>query len=866
MKLDRFELKTQEVVWRGQEIAFLEGHGQLEVEHLMLAILDTEDNPLQPILNKFQIGPNFLKLLLNESLKSFPKKKVTKKELLEPTDRLKKVFEVAAQEAVILKTDFINIKLLIIAIACEVDGATARLFESFYLDAKRLTKLLLQEKEEIRQAAAGEKYPVLARFSRDISRLARLGELDPVVGRDQEIERVIQVLSRRTKNNPVLIGPAGVGKTAIFEGLVQKIVAGAVPLSLRNKQCYALDLASVLAGAGVRGEVEERIKAIIKEVTETDHQVVLFIDEIHTIVGAGGGAGGMDVSNLLKPALARGELRCIGATTADEYHKYIEKDKALERRFQQILVEEPAPAKTMEMLKGLREKYEIYHGVIITDEALKTAVKLGERYITYRAFPDKAVDLIDEACSRVKNRAESLPEVLQKVEEEVKELHLDKEMLKHEEGGVNQEKLKGVDSRIEKIKEENKKLVLKWRGERELVRQLQNLRVKIWQAKLESHSAARKQEQERAIEMVFSVLSDLLKEYNQALNELKNLQGSDPLVRIEVLGDDVAEGVSRWTGIPVTRLLTEETQKLKEIENFLKRRIVGQDEAVALVSDAVRRSRTGFQDPHRPIGSFIFLGPTGIGKTELAKTLAEFLFDDEEATVRVDMSEYMEKHNVARLIGAPPGYIGYEEGGYLTEAVRHKPYSVVLLDEVDKAHADIFNILLQVLDEGHLTDGQGNKINFKNTLLILTSNLGAEYTYKITEKGYDWVKEKIMEELRKCFRVEFLNRLDDVVLFNPMSREMIEKIVDIQFDRVKKIIENSDSELEIEMSPAARKFVAEVGYDPVFGVRPLKRVLQKEIQDQLAIKVINGEIPKAAQVTIDFDSKEKTLVFKIKKA
>lgn len=860
MKLDGFELKTQEIVGRGQAVAFRNGQTELEVEHLVLAILDARDNPLLPIFEKFQVSLNFFKLLLNEALKDLPKKKIAKKELIEPSNRLKKVFDVASQEAVILKADFVSIRHLIIAIACEVDGATARIFETFNLDAKKLTRFLLEEKAGGRPPEA-EKFPILSQFSRDISRLARLGELDPVIGRDPEIDRVLQVLGRRAKNNPVLIGPAGVGKTAIFEGLVQRIVSGQVPVNLRNKQCYALDIASVLAGAGAKGVVEERIKAILKEIADSDNQIVLFIDELHTIVGAGGGGGSLDISNLLKPALARGQLRCIGATTVDEYRKYIEKDKALERRFQQILVEEPSAEKAEAMLRGLREKYEIFHGLIITDEAIKTAVKLADRYIPYRSFPDKAVDIIDEACSRVKNMAESLPADLQKVEEELKELHLDREMLRHEEGHDNAPKIKEIEVHIAKIKEENKKLVEKWRQERELVRQLRQLRIKIWQAKLESHSAARKQEQEKAMEMVFNVLTELLKEYNRTMEEFKQAQGKNPLIRIEVLADDVAEGVSRWTGIPVTRLMAEETKKLKEIENCLQKRVVGQEEAVGLVSAAVRRARTGFQDPNRPIGSFIFLGPTGVGKTELAKTLAEFLFDDEEALVRVDMSEYMEKHNVARLIGAPPGYIGYEEGGQLTEAVRHKPYCVVLLDEVEKAHQDVFNVLLQVLDEGHITDGQGNKINFKNTILILTSNLGSEYTSQLPEKGYDWVKGKIMEELKKYFRLEFINRLDDIVLFNPMTPQMIEKIVDIQFNRIQKIIKGSDYELDIELTPAGRQFLAEVGFDQVFGARPLKRILQKELQDELAVKVIAGEIKKGASVKIEADAKNKKLAF-----
>jgi ATP-dependent Clp protease ATP-binding subunit ClpB len=861
MKLDRFEIKTQELISTAQEIAFKSGHAQLEVEHVMLAVLETKGNPLEPILEKLQISASFLKILLQEALKDFSKKELAKKDLLEPTDRLKKVFDVADKEAALLKADFVSVTHLIIAIACEVNGATANILESFNLGAKRLTRLLLEAKKEV-PGFDKETFPILSQYSRDITRLARMGDLDPVIGRDDEIERVTQVLSRRTKNNPVLIGAAGVGKTAIFEGLVQRIVSGQVPASLKNKQCYALDLASLLAGASARGEIEERVKGIIKEIRESDNQIVLFIDEVHTIVGAGG--GGLDVSNLLKPALARGELRCIGATTVDEYRKYIEKDKALERRFQQIMVDEPVPAKAEEMILGLKEKYEIFHGLIITEEAIKTAVKLAQRYITYRSFPDKGVDLIDEACSRVKNAADSLPKSLQKVEEELRERHLDKEMLKHEGGAGAEEKIKEIDLQIEKIKESNKKIILQWRQERDLVKKLRMVRYKIWQAKLESHSAARRQEQERAMELIFNVLSGLFEEYNSVLEELKMVQGDSVLIRIEVLPEDVAEGVSRWTGIPTTRLMAEEAQKLKELEDYLGRRVVGQDEAVKLVSAAVRRARTGFQDPNRPIGSFVFLGPTGVGKTELAKTLAEFLFDDDEAMVRVDMSEFMEKHNVARLIGAPPGYVGYEEGGYLTEAVRHKPYSVVLLDEVEKAHADIFNILLQVLDEGHLTDGQGNKVNFKNTLLILTSNIGADLTAKLTENNRDEIKEKMIERLKEHFRPEFINRLDDIVLFNSMSKQMIEKIVAIQFSRVREIIKNSDYELELELSSLARGFLAEIGYDPAFGARPLKRALQKEIQDKLALKVISGEIPARSKILIDFTPKEKGLVFKIK--
>ena len=849
MRLDKLTTKSQEALQQAQGLAEKRNHQAIDVEHLLFALMGQKEGVVLALLQKLGVALSSVTERLQKALDRLPQVTGAAGQAY-ITPRLKKTIESAESEAESLKDEYNSTEHLLLAMVQDSGEAGKILKEQGATRDKILNALVgIRGAQRITDPNPEEKYQALEKYGRDLTDLARKGKLDPVIGRDDEIRRVIQVLSRRTKNNPVLIGEPGVGKTAIVEGLALRIVNGDVPEGLKEKRLIGLDLGALVAGAKFRGEFEDRLKAVLKEVTDASGQIVLFIDELHTLVGAGAAEGAMDASNMLKPALARGELRCVGATTLDEYRKRVEKDPALERRFQQVYVGEPSVEDTIAILRGLKERYEVHHGVRITDGAIIAAATLSHRYISDRFLPDKAIDLIDEAASRLRIEIDSMPIEIDEVERKILQLEIEKQALKREEDKASKERLAQLEREIENLRETSGGLKAHWQNEKESIQRIRSLKEKIEATKVEEQKAQREGDLNRAAELRYGTLTQLQKDLEQANQKLAELQKDQKMLKEEVDAEDVAEVVAKWTGIPVSKMLEGEVQKLLKMEDRLKLRVIGQETAIHAVANAVRRARAGLQDESRPIGSFIFLGQTGVGKTELCRALAEFLFDDEQAMVRLDMSEFMEKHSVSRLIGAPPGYVGYEEGGYLTEAVRRRPYSVVLFDEIEKAHPDVFNALLQILEDGRMTDGQGRTVDFKNTVIIMTSNLGSQYIQELAAKDRKEMERRVNAALREAFKPEFLNRVDETIIFNNLGREEIKSIVQIQLQRLRKNL--ASRKISLELSERAQALIADKGYDPVYGARPLKRTIQRLIQDPLAVKILAGEFKEGDRVRVD---------------
>jgi ATP-dependent Clp protease ATP-binding subunit ClpB len=860
MRLDKLTLKAQETIQVSQQLAEKSGHQQIEPEHLLSAILGLQEGAIPPLLAKIGVNQAQLKRQADAALEKMPRVSGTGYGQAYISPRTKSVLDQAFKEAEQMKDEYVSLEHILITMSEEKGGEAGRILASFGISRDTVLAALVDIRggQRITDQNPEDKYQALERFSRDLTAIAAKGNLDPVIGRDDEIRRIIQVLSRRTKNNPVLIGEPGVGKTAIVEGLAQRIVQGDVPETLKDKRVVALDIGALIAGAKYRGEFEDRLKAVLKEVTDARGEIILFIDEMHTLVGAGAAEGAVDASNMLKPALARGELRCVGATTIKEYRKYIEKDAALERRFQPVMVEEPSVEDTISILRGLKEKYEVHHGVRIKDSALVAAATLSHRYITDRFLPDKAIDLIDEATSRLRIEIDSMPAEIDDIQRKITQIEIEREALKKERDRASKDRLGKLEKELKELKSQTEEMVGHWKQEKAAITKIGGIKEKLESARSQAQVAEREGDLSKAAELKYGTMIELEKKLEEENRRLAEFQKGKKMLKEEVDSEDIAEVIAKWTHIPVAKLMEGEKEKLLNMEERLGKRVVGQEKGIVAVANAIRRARSGLQDPNRPIGSFIFLGPTGVGKTELARALAEFLFDDEQYMIRIDMSEYIEKHSVARLIGAPPGYVGYDEGGYLTEAVRRHPYSVVLFDEIEKAHPEVFNALLQILDDGRMTDGKGRTVDFKNTVLIMTSNVGSQWINDVRGGDAKEIEKRVMDALRSTFRPEFLNRIDDIIIFNSLGRAEIKRIIDIQLNLLRKRL--SGAKISLELTDRALEFLADTGFDPVYGARPLKRAIQRHVQDPLSMKILDGSITEGDRVVMDV--KDGKVVFK----